>query len=75
MTTEDSFKKLGNVIFTALANGSKIVFYVQPTLVATAFEGNLREKFKLVKSMLKSEVKILYSLADNKIITIERVEG
>ena len=74
MTTEDSFKKLGNVIFTVLVKGSKIVFNVQPTLIAKAFEGTLQEKFKLAKSMLKSEVKILYSLADNKVITIDRVD-
>ena len=53
-----------NVIFTALVNGSKIVFNVPLTLIATAFEWTLQEKFKLAKSMLKSKVKILQSVAD-----------
>ena len=48
-----------NVIFTALVNGSKIVFNLPLTLIATAFEWTLQEKFKLAKSMLKSKVKIL----------------
>ena len=74
MTTEDSCKKSGKVIFTALVDGSKIVFNVQPTLIATAFEGTLKEKFKLAKSMLKSKVKILYSVANNKVITIDRAD-
>ena len=73
MTTEDRCKKVGNVVFSALVNGSKIVFNVQPTLIATAFEGTLQEKFKLVKIMLKSKVKILL-LADNKVIIIDRVD-
>ena len=42
MTTEDSCKKLGNVIFTTLVNWSKIEFNVQPTLIATAFKGTLQ---------------------------------
>ena len=57
---------LGNIIFTALVNGSKIAFNVQPTFIATAFEGNIKK--------LKSEVTILYSLLDNKVITIDRFD-
>lgn len=74
MTSKDSCKKSGNVIFTALVNGSKTVFNVQPTLIATAFKGTLQEEFKLAKSMLKSKVRILYCLADNKVITIDRAD-
>ena len=47
--TKDRCKKLGNVIFTTLVNGSKIVFNVQPALIATASEGILEEKFKLAE--------------------------
>ena len=47
--TKDSCKKLGNVIFTTLVNGSKIVFNVQPALIAKESEGILEGKFKLVE--------------------------
>ena len=63
MTTEDSCKKSGKVIFTPLVNGSKLVSNVQLTLIAAAFERTLKEKFKFPTSILKSKVKILYSLA------------
>ena len=68
MTTEDTCKKSWNVIVTALVNESKIVFNIQPTLIAGAFEGTL------AKSVLKSRVKILYSVAGNKVITIHRAD-
>ena len=74
MITEENCKILGNVIFTALVNGLETVFSVQPTLIATAFEGTLQEKFNLAKSMLKSKAKILSSLADNKVIATDRVD-
>ena len=75
METEDDCKKSRNVISTTSANGSKIRFNVQPSLIITTFEGTVSKKFKLLaKSMLKANVKVLYSLADNKIITTERAD-
>ena len=53
MTIKDSCKKSGNMALTAFINRSKMVFIVQPSLIATAFEGTLQENFKLTKSVLK----------------------
>ena len=47
---------------------------MQPTLTATALVGTLQEKFNLAKNMLKSKVKVLYSLADNKVIATDKVD-
>ena len=53
MTIKDSCKKSGNMTLTAFINRSKMVLIVQPSLIATAFEGTLQENFKLTKSVLK----------------------
>ena len=52
MTTEDSCKKIGNVIFTSLVDESKIAFNVQPTLIATAFEMSKLQIVKITLSQL-----------------------
>ena len=52
---------------------SKLTLSGQPDISVATFDVPLDEKFKLAKCMLKAEVKIRYSLVDNKVITLEKV--
>ena len=62
-----------SVIFTALVNGTKVRFSAQTALIVTTFEQTLQEKSELLRSMLNLRVKITYTLADNKIVTLEKI--
>ena len=53
MTIKGSCKKSENMTLTAFINRSKMIFIVQPSLIATAFEGTIQGNFKLTKSVLK----------------------
>ena len=52
---------------------SKLTLSVRPNILVVTFGVPLDEKFILAKSMLKAEVKVRYSLVDNKVITLEKV--
>ena len=73
MTTCSSCKNMGSVIFTALLNGTKVKFNTQTALIVKTFEQTLQEKFKLLRSMLNVKVKVTHTLADNKIVTLEKI--
>lgn len=62
-----------SVIFTALVNGTKVRFNAQTALIVTTFEQTLQEKSELLRSVLNLRVKITYTLADNKIVTLEKI--
>ena len=73
MTTLDCYKKKSDVVFSVQVGNSKLALSEQPVILVVTFGVQLDEKFKLAKSMLKAEVKIRYSLVDNKVITLEKV--
>ena len=52
---------------------SKLTLSVRPNILVVTFGVPLDEKFILAKSMLKVEVKVRYSLVDDKVITLEKV--
>ena len=73
MTTLDCCKKKSDIVFSVQVGTSKLIFSVQPDILVVTFGVPLDGKFKLAKSMVKAEVKIRYSLVDNKVITLEKV--
>ena len=73
MTTLDCCKKKNDIISSAQGGAWKLTLSVQRDIFVVTFGIPLDEKFKLATSMLKVEVKIRYSLVDNKVITLEKV--
>ena len=73
MTTLDCCKKKSDIVFSVQVGTSKLILSVQPDILVVTFGVPLDGKFKLAKSMVKAEVKIRYSLVDNKVITLEKV--
>ena len=73
MKTLDCCKNKSDSVFPVQIGTSKLTLSVQPDILVVTFGVPLDEKFKLAKSMLKAEVKIRYSLVDNKVITLENV--
>ena len=71
--TLDCCKKKSDFVFSVEVGTSKLTLSGQPDISVATFDVPLDEKFKLAKSMLKAEVKIRYSLVDNKVITLEKV--
>ena len=72
MRTFDCYKKKSDVVFSVQVGNSKLALSVQPVILVVTFAVQLDEKFKWAKSMLKAEVKIRYSLVDNKVITLQQ---
>ena len=73
MTTLDCCKKKSDIVFSVQVGTSKLILSVQPDILVVTFGVPLDGKFKLAKCMVKVEVKIRYSLVDNKVITLEKV--
>ena len=73
MKTLDCCKNKSDSVFPVQVGTSKLTLSVQPDILVVTFGVPLDEKFKLAKSMLKAEVKIRYSLVDNKVIILENV--
>ena len=73
IATLDCRKKKSDVVFSVQGGSSKLILSVQPNILVVTFGVPLDEIFKLAKRMLKGEVKIRYSLVDNKVITLEKV--
>ena len=59
-----------DVVFSVQVGTSKLTLSVQPDILVVTFGVPLDEKFKLANNMWKAEVKIRYSLVENKVITL-----
>ena len=62
-----------DVIYSVKVGTSNFTLFVPPEILVVTFGAPLDKGFKLAKSMLKAEVKIMYSLVDNKVSTLEKV--
>ena len=74
MVDETQCKRVGKVVFSAQTQQMKVTLNAEPALVVIVFGVPITEKFKLARSMIKSNVKIKYSIADFKISSIEKAE-
>ena len=75
MTTLDCCKKKkkkGDDNFSVQVGALKLTLSVQLDILVVTFGVPLDKKFKLAKNMLKAELNISYSLADNKVITLKK---
>ena len=61
------------VIYPVKVGTSNFTLFVRTKILVVPFGAPLDKEFKLSKSMLKAEVKIMYSLVDNKVSTLEKV--
>ena len=59
---ETQCKSAGKVIFSAQTQKMKVTVNAEPAFVVTVFTVPITEKFKLVRSMIKSYVKIKHSV-------------
>ena len=74
MVDETQCKSVGKVVFLAQTLQTKVTLNAEPALVVTVFGVPITEKFKLARSMIKSNVNIKYSVADFKVSSIEKAE-
>ena len=65
MTTIDGTIKSGNISFTDIGISRKVHLHATPEILLEQFKTPITEKFKLVKSMLKSNVLVAYWVTEN----------
>ena len=74
MTTIDGKIKSGNISFTVTGISCKVRLHVTPEILLEQFKTPITEKFKLAKSMLKSNVLVVYCVTDNQVTKFEKID-
>ena len=74
MAIIDGTIKSGNISFTVMGINSKVRLHVTPEILLEQFKTPITEKFKLAKSMLKSNVLVVYCVTDNQVTKLEKID-
>ena len=74
MTKIDGTIKSGNISFTVTGICCKVHLHVTPEILLEQFKAPITEKFKLVKSMLKSNILVVYCVTHNQVIKLEKID-
>ena len=64
--------KSGNMYFTVTGTSCKVRFH---EILLEQFKTPITENFKLAKSMLKSNVLVVYCVTDNQITKLEKIDS
>ena len=74
MTTTDSTVKSGNIPFTVTGISCKVRLHVTSEILLEQFKTPITEKFKLGKSVLMSNVLVVYCVTDNQVTKLEKID-
>ena len=74
MTTTDSTIKSGNIPFTVTGISCKVRLHVTSEILLEQFKTPITEKFKLGKSVLMSNVLVVYCVTDNQVTKLEKID-
>ena len=74
MTINEDTIKIGNISFIFTGISCKVHHHVTLEILLKQFKTPITEKFKLKKSILKSNLFVVYCIKENQVIKIEKID-